>query len=204
MSAGFTAQLFDHRNFLSPPIPFRHASASSSITPPQSNHPTMPPKVKLPTHLPKTWKYGNRNLKPALSQSSREAYKERIITPKIEPLWSRGIHFFTYVACAGAHPTTQPADTRGIAVHCLLLGLWSPWTCVVRGKLPFCWVELMGIQFRDWTDSMWAQYWYISSKDRKRVEEARAKQDEKIREQERLLDERIAKRRAQTGRLQTS
>jgi len=62
----------------------------------------------------------------------------------------------------------------------------------------------MGIQFRDWTDSMWAQYWYISSKDRKRVEEARAKQDEKIREQERLLDERIAKRRAQTGRLQTS
>ena len=50
---------------------------------------------------------------------------------------------------------------------------------------------------------MWAQYWYISSKDRRRVEEARAKQDEKIREQERLLDEKIAKRE-QSGGLQTA
>ena len=65
------------------------------------------------------------------------------------------------------------------------------------------WVWANWIQFRDWTDSMWAQYWYISSKDRRRVEEARAKQDERIREQERLLDERIAKRRGQSGGLQT-
>ena len=36
-----------------------------------------------------------------------------------------------------------------------------------------------------------------------RVEEARAKQDERIREQERLLDERIAKR-GQGGGLQTA
>jgi hypothetical protein len=46
---------------------------------------------------------------------------------------------------------------------------------------------------------MWAQYWYISSKDRKRLEEARARQDERIREQERLLDERIVARRAMRG-----
>ena len=51
---------------------------------------------------------------------------------------------------------------------------------------------------------MWAQYWYISSKDRRRVEEARAKQDERIREQERLLDEKIAKKRGQGGELQTA
>jgi len=51
---------------------------------------------------------------------------------------------------------------------------------------------------------MWAQYWYISSKDRRRVEEARAKQDERIREQERLLDEKIAKKRGQSGGLQAA
>ena len=43
---------------------------------------------------------------------------------------------------------------------------------------------------------MWAQYWYISSNDRWRLEEARARQNAKIREQERLLDERIAARKA--------
>ena len=47
---------------------------------------------------------------------------------------------------------------------------------------------------------MWAQYWYISSKDRKRLEEARERQDAKIREQERLLDERIATRKARRDR----
>lgn len=70
----------------------------------------MPPKLKLPPHLPKTWKYGNRSLKPALSESSREAYKERIITPKIEPLWSRAIHFGTYVVCAG------PPQSRSLLI----------------------------------------------------------------------------------------
>ena len=47
---------------------------------------------------------------------------------------------------------------------------------------------------------MWAQYWYISSTDRRRLEEARERQDAKIREQERLLDERIAARKARRER----
>lgn len=56
------------------------------------------------------------------------------------------------------------------------------------------------MQLREKADSMWAQYWYISSKDRKRLEEARERQDAKIREQERLLDERIAARKARHNR----
>src|SRR5208282_1954949 len=64
-------------------------------------HPlTMPPTPKLPAHLPKTWKYGNRNLKPGLSPGPREEYKSRIITPKVEPIWSRGVKFANFVACA--------------------------------------------------------------------------------------------------------
>ena len=48
-------------------------------------------------------------------------------------------------------------------------------------------------------DNWWAQHWYISSKQRRALEEERAKQDKKIRQQERLLDERIAARKE--GRL---
>jgi hypothetical protein len=61
----------------------------------------MPPKPKLPAHLPKTWKYGNRNLKPGLLVGPREEYKNRIITPKVEPLWSRGVKFVNFICCAG-------------------------------------------------------------------------------------------------------
>jgi hypothetical protein len=56
---------------------------------------------------------------------------------------------------------------------------------------------------REKADNIWAQYWYISSKDRKRLEEARKRQDAKIREQEHMLDERIAARKAREDRLQT-
>ena len=51
---------------------------------------------------------------------------------------------------------------------------------------------------------MWAQYWYISSKERQRLEEARAKQDERIREQEQLLDERIARKKLRSSGLSTA
>ena len=105
----------------------------------------MPPKPKLPSHLPKTWKYSNRNLKPALSESSREAYKERIITPKIEPLWSRGVHFATYVVCAGYPPPPDPTDCRSVTVHHLFRGLWNAWTFGVGGKFRVVWLGLIGV-----------------------------------------------------------
>lgn len=52
---------------------------------------------------------------------------------------------------------------------------------------------------RSKVDNWWAEYWYITSSDRRRLNEQRMKQDEKIREQERLLDEKIAASRAAGG-----
>jgi hypothetical protein len=67
-----------------------------------SIRPSPAPKLKLPAHLPQTWKYGNRNLKPGLDPAGREQYRSRIITPKVEPLWSRGVQFFNFFICAGS------------------------------------------------------------------------------------------------------
>jgi hypothetical protein len=52
---------------------------------------------------------------------------------------------------------------------------------------------------REWTDNKWAEYWYVSSRERRLLEEERERQDQRIREQERLLDEKIAARRGQGG-----
>jgi len=49
---------------------------------------------------------------------------------------------------------------------------------------------------RSKVDNLYAEYWYINSAERRKMNEMRAKQDEKLREQERLLDEKIAARRA--------
>jgi hypothetical protein len=66
-----------------------------------SIRPTPAPKVKLPANLPQTWKYGNRNLKPGLDPAAREQYRNRIMTPKVEPRWSRGVQFVNFFVCAG-------------------------------------------------------------------------------------------------------
>ena len=62
---------------------------------------------------------------------------------------------------------------------------------------------------RSKVDNLYAEYWYINSAERRKMNEMRAKQDEKLREQERLLDEKIAARRAAAeaaagGRAQTA
>jgi len=62
---------------------------------------------------------------------------------------------------------------------------------------------------RSKVDNLYAEYWYINSAERRKMNEMRAKQDEKLREQERLLDEKIAARKAAAaaaagGRAQTA
>jgi len=59
----------------------------------------MPVRLKAPAHLPKTWKYGNRQLKPGLGDASREEYKQRIVGPVREPVWSRAIGFINVSFC---------------------------------------------------------------------------------------------------------
>jgi hypothetical protein len=62
------------------------------------------------------------------------------------------------------------------------------------------------MQVREWADNKWAHYWYVSSRDRRRLEEERDRQDQKIKERERLLDEKIAARATggENGRVQTA
>jgi hypothetical protein len=97
----------------------------------------MPPKVKLPAQLPKTWKYGNRNLKPALAPEAREEYRKRIITPKVEPLWSRGIQFANFAICAGSQGFLFIIDSRNTAIYYILCRLWTQSSLFYRRTFCF-------------------------------------------------------------------
>lgn len=62
------------------------------------------PKPKLPAHLPQAWKYGNRFLEPGLTPALRRLYKDKIVLPEPEPLWSKSIKYGTYLAGGGPQP----------------------------------------------------------------------------------------------------
>jgi len=68
------------------------------------------PKPRLPAHLPQAWKYGNRNLEPGLTPALRRLYKDKIVLPEPEPLWSKSIKYGTYWILGG--PPRQPRRIR--------------------------------------------------------------------------------------------
>jgi hypothetical protein len=87
------------------------------------------PKPKLPAHLPQAWKYGNRFLEPGLTPALRRLYKDKIVLPEPEPLWSKSLKYGTYLA-GGGLPT--PPFPRPLANLCSIL-----WICVLyHGSWP--------------------------------------------------------------------
>jgi hypothetical protein len=98
--------------------------------------PKPPPKAKVPLHYPKTWKQNNRFIRPGLTPSDRNEYRERIITTKKEPLWSRMMGLFNMYICAGRIPVPW---SPGPLVQ------WSPGSMVPWFTGP--WVFLYRLRF---------------------------------------------------------
>jgi hypothetical protein len=74
---------------------------------------TMPPKLKLPAHLPQAWKYNNRMLEPGLTPALRRLYKDKIVLPEPEPLWSKSIKYGTYWILGGSPPPSTRLSVLG-------------------------------------------------------------------------------------------
>lgn len=76
--------------------------------------------------------------------------------------------------------------TLGVGAYCIFFVDWGVKAHVFQG-------------IRSKADNWWAEKWYINSAQRRRLNEERERQDQRLREMERELDERIARRRASRG-----
>jgi hypothetical protein len=101
--------------------------SSKVISPPNIKPAPAPaePKVELPAHLPTSWKHNNRFLKPALIAAVREEYKQKVITKKPEPLWSRVIQFLNFIVCTCTPPFKNSAHV-GFVTYALFFIDYGP------------------------------------------------------------------------------